>query len=80
MDPWVNLALELQKELANDLSRLTVATVIAEVRVDLRGDGLGDDQPEVVRPLASERLWAMIEQRRALDETLRMAGTSRPVN
>jgi hypothetical protein len=79
MERWVKLALELQQMFDNELSRLTVATVIAEARADLRADGLGDDQPEVVRQIASMRLAEMIEQRRALDETLRPAGSRRAV-
>lgn len=77
MDPWVQLALMLQQELSNEFSRLTVATVIAEVRAELAADGLGGDDPEVVRAVAQERLWDMLRQRRALDETLRPAGTAR---
>jgi hypothetical protein len=77
VEPWVTLALELQELFDNELSRLTVATVIAEVRTDLRADGLGDDQPEVVRQVASMRLAEMLEQRRALDESLRPTGSSR---
>lgn len=77
MEPWVNLALELQQLFDGELSRLTVATVIAEVRADLRADGLGDDQPEVVRQVASMRLAEMMEQRRTLVEALRPAGSSR---
>jgi hypothetical protein len=79
MDPWVKLALELQEEVGGELSRLTVATVIAEVRGELRADGLGDDQPEVVRPLAAQRLGEMIDQRRALDDALKPAGVRRGV-
>jgi hypothetical protein len=77
MEQWVKLALELQEFFDNEVSRLTVATVIAEVRADLRADGLGDDQPEVVRQVASMRLAEMLEQRRAVDEALRPAGVRR---
>jgi hypothetical protein len=77
MEQWVKLALELQKFFDNELSRLTVATVIAEARADLRADGLGDDQPEVVRQVASMRLAEMLEQRRAVGEALRPAGARR---
>ena len=77
MEQWAKLALELQQVFDNELSRLTVATVVAEVRADLRADGLGDDQPEVVRQVAMMRLAEMLEQRRMLDETLRPAGSRR---
>lgn len=78
MDPWVQLALTLQQEMSNEFSRLTVATVIAEIRSELTADGLGGDDPEVVRAVAQERLWDMLRQRRAIDDALRPAGVRRP--
>jgi hypothetical protein len=77
MDPWVQLALTLQQELSNEFSRLTVATVIAEIRAEMTADGLGGDDPEVVGAVAQERLWDMLRQRRATEDALRPAGVSR---
>jgi hypothetical protein len=77
MDPWVQLALTLQQELSNEFSRLTVATVIAEIRAEMTADGLGGDDPEVVGAVAQERLWDMLRQRRATEDALRPAGIGR---
>ena len=62
MDQWAELALRLQRDIDSVVSRLGVATVIAEVRRELRAAG-EEDSLELVGMVASERVADMAARR-----------------
>lgn len=68
MDEWVDLTLSLQKETGNELSRLSVATVVAEVRREITRRGEPETR-ETVAFIARDRLTQMLQQKHARNET-----------
>ena len=63
MDQWVELAIKLQQDVDGELSRLSIATVIAEVRRDLRMTA----EPESLSAVEAEatlRVAELVERRR----------------
>jgi hypothetical protein len=63
VDQWAELALSLQQDVAGELSRLSIATVIAEVRRDLRMTGEAESLSSV-DAVATLRVADLVARRR----------------
>lgn len=76
MDEWARLGLTLQRAVDNQLSRLTVATVIAEVRRSLRQSG-EEESLDVVTKRATEELRELLDRSRHISDGARPGGRYR---
>jgi hypothetical protein len=76
LDEWARLGLTLQQTVGNQLSRLTVATVIAEVRRNLRQSG-EEESLDAVTKLATEQLRELLDRSRHISERARPGGLYR---